>query len=97
MEPTRRQRALALLQGKEEGWSPRELAEVLDADEGTVLEDLRHLRRSLKRTGLALHMLPTKCPACGWVAQAEEPHNPGKCPRCKATRLMPPRFRVGPA
>lgn len=94
--PTRRERAWALLQQREDGWSPRELAEALDTVEGVVLEDLRHLQRSAKRGELALHMMPTKCRACRWTADAEEATRPTKCPRCRSQELHPPRFRVGP-
>lgn len=60
-----------------------------------MLEDLRHLQRSAKRSGLALHMLPAPCRGCGWAA-GEEPRSPGKCPRCKGTWLEAPTFRVAP-
>jgi hypothetical protein len=93
---TRRQRVLAVLQERPEGWSPRELAELLESDEAAVLEDLRHLQRSLKRSGLALLMLPAKCRACDWAQDGEEPRAPSKCPRCRSTWLEPPRFRVAP-
>ena len=85
-----------MLQERPDGWSPRELAEVLGTDEATVVEDLRHLQRSAKRTGLALAMLPARCKACGWEAAAEEPKAPGRCARCRATALHDPRFRVIP-
>lgn len=93
---TRRQRLATLLQERLDGWSPRELAEATEADEASVLLDLRHLRRSLKRSGLALHMLPARCNDCGWQGEAEEPRSPGKCPRCRSTWLQEPRFRVAP-
>lgn len=93
---TRRERAWELLQQREEGWSPRELAEALGTTEGVVMEDLRHLQRSAKRSDRALHMLPTKCRGCGWVGRAEEARRPTKCPRCKSQELHPPRFRVAP-
>lgn len=94
--PTRRERAWALLQQREAGWSPRELAEVLESDEAGVLEDLRHLQRSARRSGLALLMLPATCKACDWAAEAEEARMPSKCPRCRSAWLEPPRFRVAP-
>lgn len=93
---TRRQRAWALLQQRPEGWSPRELAEALEAEEAAVLEDLQHLRRSARGSGLALHVFPTRCRSCGWAAGGEEPRAPGKCPRCKGSWLDEPRFRVEP-
>ncbi|HEV8359451.1 MAG TPA: transcriptional regulator [Candidatus Thermoplasmatota archaeon] len=93
---TRRQRILDLLQQRPEGWSPLELAEALDADEASVLEDLRHVQRSLKRSGLALLMQPATCRACGWTGTGETPRSPGKCPACRGTWMQPPRFRVAP-
>ena len=92
--PTRRQRLLDVLQQRLDGWSAEELAAVLESERGGVLEDLRHLQRSLKGSGLALHMLPARCEHCGWEQDSEEPRSPGRCPRCKATKLLDARFRV---
>jgi transcriptional regulator len=93
---SRRQRLARLLQQREEGWNPRELAEALEADEGVILEDLAHVQRSLRRSGLALLMQSARCRACGWAQGGEQPRAPGKCPSCRSTWLDPPRFRVAP-
>lgn len=92
--PTRRERALDLLQRRQEGWTPDELAEALELDKGTVLEDLRHLRASLKRSGLALEIAPAHCRACGWTADPERARDPRRCAACRGTHLDRPRFRV---
>lgn len=94
--PTRRERAWELLQQRSDGWTPQELAEALDLRERVVIEDLQHLQKSAKRRGWALEALPARCPDCGWRQALDEPKMPSKCPRCKATRLEPPRFRVTP-
>jgi hypothetical protein len=93
---TRRQRLLGLLERSEQGLSPRDLALALDVQERTVLDDLQHLRRSLRRSGHVLQMQPARCSQCGWQQEGEEPRNPSRCPRCKATRLHDARFRVAP-
>ncbi|MCA1814743.1 MAG: hypothetical protein LC624_12490, partial [Halobacteriales archaeon] len=92
---TRRQRIVELLQQRDDGWSPRDLALALEADERTVLEDLRHVKQTLRGSGLELLMLPARCTDCGWEGERDAPRNPGRCPKCRATRLQPARFRVG--
>lgn len=94
---TRRQRIVVLLQQRADGWSARDLALELEADERTVLDDLRHVQRSLRGSGLGLRMLPARCPRCAWEGARDRPRDPGRCPRCKATHLQPARFRVEPA
>lgn len=59
--------------------------------------ELRHVERSLRRSGRRLAVVEPRCIACGYVfrGRAERHlHPPGRCPRCRSSRIAPPRFRI---
>jgi predicted Zn-ribbon and HTH transcriptional regulator len=94
---TLRQQLHVLLRGGP-ARTARELSEELGVSEREIAPHLEHLERSLKNEDEHLVVEPPGCVACGFVFR--ERHRltrPGKCPRCRATRVSPPRFRIASA
>lgn len=74
----------------------RDLSTAVGIPERDVPKHLEHLARTLKAQGARLDVLPAECLACGFVFKDRERLTPpGACPSCRATRISPPRFRVG--
>ena len=59
-----------------------------------LLDDLRHLAKSLHHTGGRLAVEPARCRKCGFTFPADKLHKPGKCPRCRGTWIREPRVCV---
>jgi predicted Zn-ribbon and HTH transcriptional regulator len=73
----------------------RELSERVRIPEREVAEHLEHLARSARGRGERLVVTPPCCVACGFAFQGRDrPGKPGKCPSCRATRIVPPRFSL---
>jgi predicted Zn-ribbon and HTH transcriptional regulator len=73
----------------------RELSEELGVREREIPPHLEHLERSVRNEGERLVVEPPSCAACGFVfAERHRFTRPGKCPRCRATRVLAPRFRI---
>lgn len=72
-----------------------DIAKPLDIDPKDVEDDIRHLARTLKRSGeykLIVH--PATCHKCGFVFSEEHLHKPGKCPHCHGTWITEPLVEV---
>jgi predicted Zn-ribbon and HTH transcriptional regulator len=88
-----RQNIAALLRDTE--MTARDLSSAAGISEKEVCDHLEHIRRSLRADGKALAMTPPACRSCGYVyADRRRLTRPGRCPRCKATYLSPPSFRI---
>lgn len=73
----------------------RELSAELSLRERDVLEHLAHLERSLDTSDEWLEVEPARCVGCGYTFDDRTRlGKPGRCPRCRATRITLPRFRV---
>lgn len=91
---TRRGRLKALLATREDGFSLKDLQEIMEAKRGSLLDDLRHLQLSLRHTPETLLMVPPGCLECGFTFRMEEPRAPSRCPKCKGVKLTEPIFKV---
>ena len=90
---TVRQRMVALLETEECGL--RDISQALHISEKEVGDHLAHIRRSLSTSGQSLKILPAECLACGFVFRERLRFSrPGRCPRCRRTRISMPRFRI---
>lgn len=73
----------------------RELSVALSMREREVLEHLEHLERTLQQSAQRLAVEPARCLACGFAFEERARlGKPGRCPRCRATRITHPRFRI---
>jgi predicted Zn-ribbon and HTH transcriptional regulator len=57
--------------------------------------DLQHLLRSAAARGERIEILPAKCKACGFEFGPERLAKPGRCPECKASRIIEAMIRLG--
>ena len=91
---TLRQGMIALLKAEECG--VRDISQALHISEKEVADHLAHIRRSLSATRQTLEMRPAECLACGFVFKDRRRFSrPGRCPRCRQTRISMPRFSIG--
>ncbi|GAB4267591.1 MAG: transcriptional regulator [Deferrisoma sp.] len=95
MEPvtqTVRRRMLELLRAGPA--TVAELARALGLREPEAAEHLGHALRSLA-PGERVVVEPARCRACGFSFRGRErTGRPGRCPRCRAERIAPARYRV---
>lgn len=92
-QQTLRQRLITLLE--EAPCDQRDISQALRIPEKDVPEHLAHIRRSLASAGRALVIQPAECLACGFVFKERRRFaRPGRCPRCRQTRIVLPRFHI---
>lgn len=90
---TLRQGMIALLRAEECG--VRDISQALHISEKEVADHLTHVRRSLSGSRQKLLIRPSECLACGFVFKDRQRFSrPGRCPRCRQTRVSMPRFRI---
>jgi predicted Zn-ribbon and HTH transcriptional regulator len=70
------------------------LARELGVDRHDVEDDLRHMIRSARAAGHRVIIEPARCRACDFVFGEDKLSKPGKCPRCRGTRLYEAQIRV---
>ena len=90
---TLRQGMIALLKVEECG--VRDISQALHISEKEVADHLAHIRRSLSTSRRTLEIRPSECLACGFVFKDRRRFSrPGRCPRCRQTRISMPRFHI---
>jgi len=72
------------------------LARELGLARGDVEADLRHALRSAQAAGYRVEVLPARCKTCGFLFDEDRLTRPGRCPRCKGSRLYEPMIRLVP-
>lgn len=88
--PTIRQHLSLLL--KSGPHTARDLSAAAHLSEKDVIVHLDHIRRS---AGRSFVIEPAECLACGFVFEDRRRlSRPGKCPRCRSTRINPPLFQI---
>jgi transcriptional regulator len=74
----------------------RELSARVGLREKDVVAHLEHLARSVRTAGERFQVEPSRCPDCGFVFRDRARlGKPSGCPRCRATRVTAPVFRIG--
>ena len=63
-------------------------------DKRILIDDLKHIRLSLKRVAQNLIMKPAHCQECGFTFDKEKIKYPSKCPKCRGQRIISPRFKI---
>ena len=72
------------------------LARELGLRRGDVEDDLRHMIRSARAAGFQVLIEPARCKACGFTFGEEKLAKPGKCPRCRESRILEAQISVAP-
>jgi hypothetical protein len=70
------------------------LARELGLGRGDVEDDLRHAFRSARAAGHRIMVEPARCRACGFTFGEDKLSKPGKCPKCRSTRLYEAQVRI---
>jgi len=72
------------------------LARALGIDRRDLEDDLRHAIRSAEAAGHRIVIEPARCKQCGFVFATDRLAKPGKCPRCRGSRLYEAQIRIDP-
>jgi predicted Zn-ribbon and HTH transcriptional regulator len=70
------------------------LARELGLHRGNAEEELRHALRSAEAQGWSVTILPASCRTCGFTFDDGRLSKPGKCPRCRGSRLFEPQISL---
>jgi predicted Zn-ribbon and HTH transcriptional regulator len=74
----------------------RELSARVGLREKDAVAHLEHLARSARAAGERLQREPSRCLGCGFVFKDRARlGKPSGCPRCRATHVTAPVFRIG--
>jgi transcriptional regulator len=72
------------------------LAHELRLTRPDVEDHVRHLIRSARSGGRRVAIEPARCRSCGYRFDENKITKPGKCPRCRATRIYEPLIQIAP-
>ncbi len=92
MQISRRKIIIELLESRE--YSIEELAKLLEVDRRIIIEDLKHIKRTLKSMNKILYVVPPFCYKCNKEIIIRDVKNINKCPRCKSTYVSKPKFFI---
>ena len=87
----RRELAAAL---RKREWAAAELARHFRVPVGEIVEDLQHIRKSLRHSAETITVEPALCLSCGFRCSSEKLNKPSRCPDCKASRLRDPLVEI---
>ena len=90
-----RQELTATLRQRE--WAASELARHFHVRIDEIIEDLRHLQKSLKHSDESLRLDPAECRKCGFRFSPEKLNKPSRCPDCKGNRIRDPLMEIVPS
>jgi predicted Zn-ribbon and HTH transcriptional regulator len=75
----------------------RQLSQELHQSEKEIYQHLVHVERSLRTENRRLVVEPPVCLQCGFIFSGRtRPGPPGRCPRCRETRIRRPRYWISP-
>lgn len=67
----------------------------VDLKPGELYDELEHVKKTLKRMGYRLAVVPPVCKSCGYeFRDREKLKKPSRCPRCRKERIEAPKFFV---
>jgi predicted Zn-ribbon and HTH transcriptional regulator len=99
MDETVRERLIKVLLASSEPLTIYQLQALVETDlkPNELYDELEHVRKTLKRRGYRLDVVPATCKKCGYqFTDRERLKKPSRCPRCKSERIDQPRFYVKP-
>jgi len=70
------------------------LARELRLPRADVEDALRHMLRSARAAGHRIVVVPARCRSCGFTFDEDKLTKPGKCPRCRASRIFEPQISL---
>ena len=70
-----------------------QIAKHFDIDKKVILEDLRHIFRSVKLKQKKLVIMPAACNNCGFRFH-KDIKIPSKCPNCNREDIIEPKFKI---
>jgi len=59
-----------------------------------VEDHVKHLLKTAKAEDQAVNVEPARCRSCSYVFDETKLTKPGKCPKCKGTRLYEPLIQI---
>jgi len=80
-----------------EARSVSSLARELGLKRGDAEDELRHVLRSAEAAGYLVDILPAGCRSCGFTFDTRKLSKPGKCPKCRGSRIFEPQIRLRPS
>jgi len=89
---TRRQEIVELITAEE--WRFDDLRRELGLTVKVLEEDLHHIGRSTRATGMKFVVRSASCIGCGFIFSRKALHPPGRCPKCKDRRIDGPHVKI---
>ena len=88
---TRRQEIIEILSKEEK--TAQDLANLFKVELFEILEDLKHIKYSIKPRKLATK--PAQCKNCSFIfKERSKIKKPSRCPKCKGEWIMAPLFKI---
>ena len=92
MTGTRRQQIVESLTANE--WSFDDLRSEFGLTVKVLEEDLHHIERSVRASGMKLRVRSASCFGCGFEFTKKALHPPGRCPKCRDRRIDGPWVKI---
>ncbi len=91
--PTIRQQIIQLL--LEDAMTALDISQAVGIGEKDAYRHLVHVQKTVAGQGGKLIVTPSTCQACGYTFRDRQRlTRPGRCPRCRQTRMGHPVFRI---
>jgi len=88
---TQRKEIIEILSKEEK--TAKELAEVFNVDIKDIIEDLEHIKKSIKPRKLKVK--PAFCKGCGFVfKERDKVSKPSRCPKCRKEWIQGALFSI---
>jgi predicted Zn-ribbon and HTH transcriptional regulator len=70
------------------------LAEKQTPSPKQILNEIKHLNKSLQNTNESILVKPPECKKCGYNNFTNTANNPSQCPNCKSEWITEPQFKL---
>lgn len=80
---------------RERALDAKDISRALSIREKEVFAHLEHIARSITADGYRLKINPCQCLSCGYIFKDRKRFSrPGKCPKCRHTRIRPATYHI---